>query len=57
MQTTLPSGDDSIDKRGVDLAQIRRMLALNALERLQWLQESMDELVELRRLNEKHTVR
>jgi hypothetical protein len=48
---------DNVDERGVDRLQIRRMLAMSPLERLQWLEQFMDSVTEIRRLNEKRTVR
>lgn len=47
---------DSVDERGVDRAQIRRMLAWSPAERLQWLQEFMESVTEIRRLNEDRKV-
>lgn len=46
-----------IDRNGVDRAQILRMLRLSPFERLRWLEEFMDSVVEIRRLNEKRTIR
>ena len=46
-----------IDERGVDRAQIRRMLALSPLERLRWLEEIMQAIAVIRELNEEHAVR
>jgi nucleotide-binding universal stress UspA family protein len=46
-----------VDRRGVDRAQIRRMLELSPLERLRWLEEFLASVVEIRRLNEKRAVR
>ena len=47
----------AIDRRGVDREQIRRMLQLSPLERLRWLEEFVESVVEIRRLNEKRTIR
>lgn len=46
-----------VDANGVDRSQIRRMLALSPLERLSWLEETMAELSELGRLNDRHALR
>ena len=46
-----------IDARGVDRAQIRRMLALSPLERVRWLDAIVGDILELRRLNEKRPAR
>ena len=46
-----------IDVNGVDRVQVRRMLALSPPARLRWLEEIVADIVELRRLNEKHAVR
>jgi hypothetical protein len=48
---------DMIDERGVDRAQIRRMLAWSPAQRLQWLQEFMESVIEIRCLNEDREVR
>ena len=55
----LPSGQDdvAIDRRGVDRKQIQRMLQLSPLERLRWLEEFVESVVEIRSLNEKRTIR
>src|SRR5262249_48952253 len=47
----------AIDRLGVDRAQIRRMLELSPLERLRWLEEFMDSVMQIRRLNEKRAIR
>jgi hypothetical protein len=49
--------EPDIDERGVDRVQIRRMLELSPLERLRWLQEFVESIVEIRRLNEKRALR
>ena len=46
-----------VDFRGVDRAQIRRMLAMSPVERLEWLASVVDDIVQIRRLNEKRAVR
>ncbi|HEY4157530.1 MAG TPA: hypothetical protein VGM29_05510 [Polyangiaceae bacterium] len=46
-----------IDERGVDRAQIRRMLALTPIERLRWLEAVMRDVLELRALNDKPSLR
>ncbi|HEY2405143.1 MAG TPA: hypothetical protein VGI10_04025 [Polyangiaceae bacterium] len=46
-----------IDERGVDRAQIRRMLALTPIERLRWLEAIMRDVLELRALNDKPALR
>jgi hypothetical protein len=46
-----------IDANGVDRVQVRRMLALSPGARLRWLEETMEDIAELRQLNEKHAVR
>ena len=48
-----PIEDDAaaIDHRGVDLAQIRRMLDLTPLERLEWLETFMSEVMTIRAEN------
>ena len=46
-----------IDANGVDRAQVRRMLALSPRARLRWLEETMEDIAELRQLNEKHAIR
>ena len=51
-----PAAPD-VDFRGVDRAQIRRMLALSPAERLEWLTSVVDDIVQIRRLNEKRAVR
>jgi hypothetical protein len=53
-------GDDvwpDVDANGVDRAQVRRMLALSPVARLRWLEETMEDIAELRQLNEKHAIR
>ena len=59
MTMELLSGQDdvAVDRRGVDRTQIRRMLELSPLERLRWLQEFVESVAEIRRLNEKRTIR
>jgi hypothetical protein len=47
----------AVDRLGVDRAQLRRMLELSPLERLHWLQEFVESVVEIRRLNEKRPIR
>ena len=49
--------EPTIDRNGVDRVQIQRMLRLSPLERLRWIEEFMDSVVEIRRLNEKRTIR
>jgi len=51
------NGAPDVDVRGVDRVQIRRMLALSPLERLRWLEEFVNDIVNLRRMNEEHAVR
>jgi hypothetical protein len=46
-----------IDANGVDRAQVRHMLALSPVARLRWLEETMEDIAELRQLNEKHAIR
>ena len=46
-----------VDSNGVDRAQVRRMLALSPLERLRWLEGVVEDIVELRRLNEDNALR
>jgi hypothetical protein len=57
LETTGPDPVPDIDENGVDRAQIRAMLALSPLERLRRLEEFVDSVAELRRLNERHTNR
>jgi hypothetical protein len=59
MTMELRSGqnDAAIDRRGVDRTQIRRMLRLSPLERLRWLEEFVESVTKIRRLNEKRTIR
>jgi hypothetical protein len=45
----IPASD--IDERGVDRAQIRRMLARSPAERLAWVQEFWDAIQSLRQAN------
>lgn len=47
----------AVDRRGVDRAQIRRMLELSPLERLRWLEEFVESVVKIRRLNDKRAIR
>jgi hypothetical protein len=46
-----------IDENGVDLAQIREMLALTPLERLLVVQNLVDDIAEIRALNGSRSVR
>jgi hypothetical protein len=59
---TTPRDEDQgpapdIDERGVDRAQIRRMLASSPAERLAWVQEFWDAIQRLRQLNGTRAVR
>jgi hypothetical protein len=46
-----------VDEQGVDRSQIRRMLSMSVIERLQWLEETMAEIDVLRRLNVQRKIR
>jgi hypothetical protein len=46
-----------IDDNGVDRAQIRAMLALSPAERLRRVEEFLESTIEIRKLNEKRSVR
>ncbi len=54
--TQAPDASDAIDERGVDRVQIRRMLSWSPERRLQWLQEFMESVAEIRQLNEDRKV-
>jgi hypothetical protein len=45
------------DDNGVDLAQVRRMLALAPEERLRQMQEFVESILEIRELNEERPLR
>ena len=47
----------TVDSRGVDRAQVRRMLSLSPAERLRWLEEIVTDIAALQRLNEKRALR
>ena len=57
MELRSGQNDVAIDRRGVDRTQIRRMLRLSPLERLRWLEEFVESVAKIRRLNEKRTIR
>jgi hypothetical protein len=46
-----------IDDNGVDRAQIRAMLALTPAERLRRVEEFLESTIEIRKLNEKRSLR
>lgn len=55
--TAEPESDDlgatpDIDWRGVDRAQIRRMLAMSPSERLEWLETFLASVADIRAWNE-----
>ncbi len=46
------AGEVVVDERGVGRTQIRRMLALTPVERVRRLEAFIDDVMEVRRLNE-----
>jgi len=61
LTSTLPEAEvparPDIDERGVDRAQVRRMLALSPLQRIEWLEALVRDIVAIRERNEKPAVR
>jgi hypothetical protein len=49
--------DPVFDDNGVDLAQVRRMLALAPEERLRLMQDFVESILEIRELNEERPLR
>jgi len=52
-----PAVDPDIDENGVDRAQIRGMLQLTPEERLLRVEEFIDSMIAIRKLNEERPVR
>jgi len=52
-----PCADPDIDENGVDRAQIRAMLQLTPEERLLRVEEFIESMIEIRKLNEERPVR
>jgi hypothetical protein len=55
--TDAPRADPDIDENGVDRAQIRAMLQLTPEERLLRVEEFIESMLEIRKLNEERPVR
>ncbi len=55
-QPLVPDAPD-IDEDGVDRAQIRQMLRLSPEERLRWVEEYVNSVLEIREINGPRTVR
>ena len=49
--------DLSSDENGVDRTQIRALLRLSPAERLRRMEEFVESVLEIRELNEKHSLR
>ena len=56
-ETDAPRADPDIDENGVDRAQIRAMLQLTPEERLLRVEEFIESMLEIRKLNEERPVR
>jgi hypothetical protein len=56
-ETDPPPADPDIDENGVDRAQIRAMLQLTPEERLLRVEEFIESMLEIRKLNEERPVR
>jgi hypothetical protein len=56
-ETDAPRADPDIDENGVDRAQIRAMLQLTPEERLLRVEEFIESMIEIRKLNEERPVR
>jgi hypothetical protein len=56
-ETDPPRADPDIDENGVDRAQIRAMLQLTPEERLLRVEEFIESMLEIRKLNEERPVR